>query len=571
MKTPLRILHLENDPRDAKLVKSVFQAEGIPTEIFRVKTRDEFTSAIERGGFEAIFAAHSLPGFDGISALARAKEKCPDIPFIFITGKMGEELLIETLKSGATDYVLKNGIQRLLPSVRRALREAAERSERRKAVDALRRAYSDLIHANIKLSEELAHRKRTEKELSKVERALRTLSRSNAAIAHASNEQTFASEICRIVVEEGKYLMAWIGYPQDNEEKIVMPYAYAGNEDGYLSTIKVTWKDNKWGLGPTGTAIRTRNLCVQNNRLDNAFMAPWRAEALKRGYSSAIGLPLYNVGNCFGSLTIYASQTDIFIEEECMLLKELADNVAFAITSLRMREKNRLAEAEIKESRDRLHDLAVHLQLVREEERSAIAREIHDELGQMLMALKLNLSRTAREYTASNPLFGEKLGEDIEMIDAIIQSVRKICSELRPSILDHLGLGPAIEWQSEEFQRRSGIQCSVTLDPENISVSPEIGIALFRIFQESLTNVMKHAEATKVRAKLTKRDNSILLEITDNGIGMTQEQLSKTRSFGILGMRERVYPLKGNVSIVSSMYQGTRITVSIPTDIEDPR
>lgn len=157
------------------------------------------------------------------------------------------------------------------------------------------------------------------------------------------------------------------------------------------------------------------------------------------------------------------------------------------------------------------------------------------------------------------------------MIDAIIQSVRKICSELRPSILDHLGLGPAIEWQSEEFQRRSGIQCSVTLDPENISVSPEIGIALFRIFQESLTNVMKHAEATKVRAKLTKRDNSILLEITDNGIGMTQEQLSKTRSFGILGMRERVYPLKGNVSIVSSMYQGTRITVSIPTDIEDPR
>jgi signal transduction histidine kinase len=560
---PLRILHLQDDPLDAELVKAIFQAEGISTEIFRVKTRDEFTTAIERSGFDIIFSDHSLPGFDGISALANAREKCPDIPFIFITGKMGEELLVETLKSGATDYVLKNGIQRLIPSVRRALREAAERSERRKAVEALKKAHSDLIQANLELNDELAHRKRTELELVKVERALRTLSRSNAAIVHAVDEQTLASEICRIVVEEGKYLMAWIGYPQDNEEKRVVPYAYAGREDGYLNAIKVTWEDNKWGRGPTGTAIRTGNMCVQNNRLNNQFMAPWREEARKRGFASAIGLPLHTEGKCLGSLTIYASQADIFIEEECMLLKELADNVAFAITSLRMREKNKLAEKEIKESRDRLHDLAAHLQSIREEERLAIAREIHDELGQMLTVLKLKLSRTARQSMEADSLFGEKLGEEIEMINAIIQSVKRICTELRPSILDHLGLGPAIEWQSEEFQKKSGIQCSVALGPEDINVSPEMAIALFRIFQESLTNVMKHAEATKVKAMLTKRDNSIVLEITDDGIGITQEQLAKPSSFGILGMRERVYPWKGSVSIVNHASKGTRITVSI--------
>jgi signal transduction histidine kinase/CheY-like chemotaxis protein len=564
MKAPLRILHLEDNSLDAELVKSAFQEEGITAEIFRVKTRCEFTSAIERGGYDAIFANHSLHGFDGLSALASAKGKCPDIPFFFITGHMGEELLIEALKSGATDYVLKNGIQRLIPSVRRALRETAERSERRKAVDALRRAYSDLSYANIELNDEIARRKQTERELVKVERALRTLSRSNAATAHASDEQTFANEICRIVVEEGRYLMAWIGYPQDNEEKRVSPYAYAGCEDGYLSTIKVTWEDNAWGRGPTGTAIRTGNMCVQNNRLGNAFMAPWRDEALRRGFASAIGLPLYTGGKCIGSLTIYASQTDIFIEEECMLLKELADNVAFAIMSRRMRENNRLAEEKIKESRDRLHDLAAHLQSVREEERSAIARDIHDEFGQMLMALKLNLSRTARESMNSDSLFGDKLTEAIEMINAIIQSVKKICTELRPSILDHLGLGSAIEWQAEEFQKRSGIECSVALDQENIDVNPEIAIALFRIFQESLTNVMKHAEATKVKATLIKRDNSIVLEIADNGIGITREQLAKTSSFGILGMQERVYPWKGSVVIVSSINQGTRIIVSIP-------
>jgi signal transduction histidine kinase len=565
MKMPLRILHLEDDLLDAELVKSAFQTEDIATEIVRVETRGAFISAIERGGFDVIFVDHSLPDFDGISALTIAREKCPDMPFIFITGKMGEELLVETLKSGATDYVLKDGFHRLIPSVRRALKEVAERSERRKAVEALRMAHSELMQSNIVLSDELTRRKRTEQELVKVERALRTLSRSNAAIVHAADEQTLASEICRIVVEEGKYLMAWIGYPQDNEEKRVVPYAYAGRDDGYLNTIKVTWEDNKWGRGPTGTAIRTGDMCVQNNRLDNPVMAPWRQEALNRGFASAIGLPLNNRGKCFGSLTIYASQADIFIEEECKLLKELADNVAFAITSVRMRETNKLAEKEIQESRDRLHDLAVHLQTVREEERSAIAREIHDELGQMLTVLKLNLSKTARKSMDSDLSLGEKLREDIEMMDAVIQSVKRICTELRPSILDHLGLGPAIEWQSEEFQKRSGIECSVALDPEDISVSPDMAIALFRIFQESLTNVMKHAKATKVEAKLTKRDNNIILEIGDNGIGITQEQLSKTGSFGILGMRERVYPWKGNVSIVNSIDKGAKITVSITT------
>jgi signal transduction histidine kinase len=228
-----------------------------------------------------------------------------------------------------------------------------------------------------------------------------------------------------------------------------------------------------------------------------------------------------------------------------------------------MREKNKLAEKEIKESLDRLHDLAAHLQSIREEERLAIAREIRDELGQMLTVLKLNLSRTARQSMESDSLFSEKLGEEIKMINAIIQSVKRICTELRPSILDNLGLGPAIEWQSEEFQKKSGIECSVALGPEDINVSPEMAIALFRIFQESLTNVMKHAEATKVKAMLTRRDNSIVLEITDDGIGITQEQLAKPSSFGILGMRERVYPWKGSVSIVNRANKGTRITVSI--------
>jgi len=563
-KKMLHILHLEDDPSDAELVKLVFDSERIAVDILRVETREAFESALGSRVFDLILSDYSVPGFDGVSALEIATGTCPEVPFIFISGRMGEELAIETLKSGATDYILKDGFKRLVPAVQRALKDAEKRNERRQTVDALKGAYAALIQANVELKEEIARREQTEKELIKVERALRTLSMSNAAIVHANDEQAFAEEICRIVVAEGRYLMAWVGYPQDDAHKTVKPYAHAGRDNGYLDTIRVTWADDPWGYGPTGTAIRTGAVCIQNNRLDNPLLAPWREEAEKRGFVSAIGLPLSSNNNCFGSLTIYASQTDIFIDKECILLTELANNVAFAITSLRLRDKNRLAEQEIRVSRERLHHLAAHLQRVREEERTTIARDIHDELGQMLTALKLNLSRTAKDSSESYPEITLKLKKDIDMVDAVIKSVKRICTELRPSMLDFLGLGPAIEWQVEEFEKRSGIECNASLDPENIDIKPDMAIALFRILQESLTNVMRHADATKVEVTLKENADSITLEIDDNGVGLTEKQLEKSDSFGILGMRERVYQWKGSVSVISTPSKGTKIVVIIP-------
>lgn len=139
MLTPLRILHLEDDPMDAELVKSALEAEELVFDMVRVATRDDFVGALEGGAFDMIFADYSLPSFDGLSALEISREKSPDIPFIFITGKMGEELAIDTLKSGATDYVLKHRLSRLGPSVRRALGAVQERLKRKQAEDELRR------------------------------------------------------------------------------------------------------------------------------------------------------------------------------------------------------------------------------------------------------------------------------------------------------------------------------------------------------------------------------------------------------------------------------------------------
>jgi signal transduction histidine kinase len=245
------------------------------------------------------------------------------------------------------------------------------------------------------------------------------------------------------------------------------------------------------------------------------------------------------------------------------MLRRPAGHRATKRTLQKMHLHDLAAGQKINISSDRLHRLAAHLQRVREEERNAIARDIHDELGQMLTVLKFNLSRTAKELASTNPFQSKKLEKDIELTEAIIQSVKRICTELRPGILDGLGLGPALQWQAEEFQRRSGIACTFKLSADNVNVASELSTALFRIFQESLTNVMRHAEATEVKAALTRQDGKIILEISDNGIGIDYAQLSKNNSFGILGMRERIYPWRGTVSI-SNLHKGTNVVVTVP-------
>lgn len=214
-------------------------------------------------------------------------------------------------------------------------------------------------------------------------------------------------------------------------------------------------------------------------------------------------------------------------------------------------------------SNERLRNLAVHLQSVREEERTKIAREIHDELGQMLIAQKMELSWFRDRYGDHKPIL-DKSGDMLEALGVIIRSVKRICTELRPSILDDFGLVDAMQWQANEFQARTQIECVFDYSPEDLELDKERNTALFRIFQEALTNVLKHAGATKVTAMLTKDDENIMLEIIDNGIGITDEELSKPQSFGLMGMRERVYPWGGKVEITGHQDKGTAVKVGIP-------
>jgi signal transduction histidine kinase len=355
MKKEIHILMLEDDAADADLERLTLRKGGVHFSLTRVETEADFIRELNEHPPDLILSDYSLPGFNGHEALNIAKQKCPDIPFVFVTGTMGEEVAIETLKNGATDYVLKTRLTRLVPAVHRALREAQERADRKRAEDQLR------------------------------------------------------------------------------------------------------------------------------------------------------------------------------------------------------------------ESHKQLRSLSVYLQHVREEERTRIAREVHDELGQALTSCKLEASWLAHHLSRNQNDLVEKAERLTAEIDSTIQTVRRISTELRPGILDHLGLAAALEWQAQEFETRTGIHCRVSAHLRDPLLDPELTTTFFRIFQETLTNVIRHAEATHVNVNLKDDAARIILEVRDNGRGISREEISDPRSMGLLGMRERAALLGGDFRIQPMRGgKGTRACVAIP-------
>jgi len=222
------------------------------------------------------------------------------------------------------------------------------------------------------------------------------------------------------------------------------------------------------------------------------------------------------------------------------------------------------AESDLKESRDQLRSLASHLQTVREEERLIMAREIHDELGQALTALKMDLIWMQKRFGPEQEEHLNKVRSMSNLVDSTIQTVRRISTELRPGLIDDLGLQAAMEWYCGEFQNRTGIKCNLDLDEEEHPLEQDRVIAVFRIFQEALTNVARHAEAKKVYVRLHFNSETLSMEIKDNGKGITEEQIFSQKSLGLVGLRERVNPWGGTVIISGIKNMGTTVKVILP-------
>jgi len=222
------------------------------------------------------------------------------------------------------------------------------------------------------------------------------------------------------------------------------------------------------------------------------------------------------------------------------------------------------AEEQFKETLDQLRSLTARLQSVREEERASIAREIHDELGQACTAIKMDLALIGRKITRRQTQLRAKIESSMHLVDDMIVTLRRIASDLRPRTLDDLGLAAALEWQGQEFEKRTGVKCHLVLPQDPLDLDPERSTAIFRIFQESLTNVTRHSKATSVEARLEINEEQIIFRVHDNGKGFDPVEAKAKKSLGLVGMQERALLLQGEVRIEGTPGSGTTMILRIP-------
>ncbi len=249
-----------------------------------------------------------------------------------------------------------------------------------------------------------------------------------------------------------------------------------------------------------------------------------------------------------------------------VVLRDVTERVRMQHELRASLESQKRVEVQLRESRDSLRELSAALQLIREEEKTRIARELHDELGQALTALKMDASAIAGELAPEQTELARRADGMKRLIDQTVASVRRISADLRPVMLDNLGLAPTLEWLTRDVAARTGISIDLVIPDENLGASGDAGTAIFRIVQEALTNVVRHAKATKVRVEIVRAGGDVRVLVCDNGRGISDADQRKARSFGLLGMRERVTVLGGsfNISNYDQGGSGTIVEATVP-------
>lgn len=307
--------------------------------------------------------------------------------------------------------------------------------------------------------------------------------------------------------------------------------------------------------GTCGTAAYLKKPVFSRDIATDPLWHGYRELALAHGLRACWSTPIQSSeGLVLGTFALYYREPKGPEVEELELIARASHVAGIAIQR--------------KQLDDRLRALTGHIEAAREEERTAMAREIHDELGQALTAMKMDVAWLGRHVqaargTAENALAARISGMSA-LIDGVVNQVRRISAELRPGVLDDLGLAAAIEWQARDFSERSGVSCTTRSNVSDKRFDRNLSTAIFRILQEALTNVARHAQATRVDISLMEEDGSLRLEVQDDGRGTTNDVLSRSRSLGVLGMHERAHRLGGTVSIRSSPDQGTAVVVVMP-------
>jgi PAS domain S-box-containing protein len=407
-------------------------------------------------------------------------------------------------------------------------------------------------------SRDVTERKRAEEQIQILYFATRAI---NQAASFHEALAISLREICRLTGWE--YGEAWV--PSADGKRLECSPAWHG-DTSRLSSFRKYSEELRFEAneGLPGRVWAAKQVEWVNDLVRQPVNIFRRAPmVLELGLKTAVGVPVLADGEVLAVLVFFSAEA----RAEDQHLVTLFSSVAVQLGVTLQRKQ---IEQELRSSHAQLRGLYASLQSVREEERTRVAREIHDELGQMLTALKIDLSWLAKRLPASQEPLLAKTDAMSKLVDMTIASVKRISAELRPGLLDNLGLAEAIEWQAGQFRERTGIECEVALAPESISLDRERSTILFRIVQEALTNITRHAQATTVRISLMKNTHKLLLKVRDNGKGITLEQIFDPHSFGLIGIRERVHPWGGKIKIKGLPGKGTVVLVSLPVNTLSP-
>ncbi len=319
------------------------------------------------------------------------------------------------------------------------------------------------------------------------------------------------------------------------------------------------------GEGAIGLVARDRQPMLVDNQEEWPFLEP-RAE--NRQISAAI-VPMVCFDDLLGVMAIALKDKSIreFDWDDVRLLSIFASLEGIVVSAVQTRDalkqeagKRKRAEEELKNAIKNIRNLTAKMELIREEERTQVARQIHDELGQLLTGFRLDLSWLEKNQKA----ILKKSKSMLKLSDTTLESVQRISSELRPGVLDELGLTKAIEWQTQDFQSRTNIKCSVKFDFDDHDLDRHLATAVFRIFQEAITNIARHAHATRMNVKLREDEGDLLLSVADNGRGIEDDEKNSAKSLGLVGMRERAEAFAGTVQVSGVRGKGTTVIAHLP-------
>ena len=488
----LNVLIVEHTLDDVEQIQQVLRDGGLQFDNHQVDSVDTLRGALIDKSWDVILSNYSLPELNVEKVLSALAALDLDTPLIVLSGKVGEEAANTLMEMGAHDYIMKTNLARLVPAIRRSLREVENFK------------YLDHIQAALQKSE--------------------------------ARFRAITSNLPGVVFQ---FLLAENGstsFPYVSGGSVTLlglsPHALMEDPSSFLKLMQADDKQ-----------VYSKQLSESNQ-----YLSAWNWE----GRIQVEGDPDIKWVSLRATPRRTATGATLW------------DGIMINIT------RNKLAESEIARSREQLVELSSYLQKVKEDERASIAREIHDDIGGTLTAIKCELVPCMDKSPREAEFYQMKAAAVESLVDRVIDSTRRISLHLRPGILD-CGIVAAVQWQTREFCGRVGIYCQITNDSDDIALDSDLSVAIFRIFQEALTNISKHANATRIQVKLNEKNGMVYLEIIDDGCGITKLDMEKETSFGIRGMRERCQQLKGSLHVSGMPDQGTKVTICIPiNEINSP-